>query len=61
MQSVLQSFLLRLAIDKFLYGVQLAFTACLKSTGVVEDIAVMVGEDEFVVDIVLASLQAGLP
>ena len=51
MQSVLQSSLLRFAFDKFLYSLQLTFTACLKSTGVVENIAVMVREDEFVVDV----------
>jgi len=50
---------LRLAFDKFLYHLQLVFTAGLKSTGVVENIAVMVREDEFVVDVVLATLQAG--
>jgi len=59
MQSILQSFLLRLAFDKFLYGLQLVFTACLESTGVVENIASMVHEDEFVVDVVLTTLQAG--
>ena len=59
MQSISQSFLLRLAFDKFLYGLQLVFTACLESTGVVENIAVMVREDKFVVDVVLTTLQAG--
>ena len=60
MQSIFQSFLLRLAFDKFLYSLQLVFTARLKSTGVVEYIAIMVCEDEFVVDLMLAMLQAGL-
>ena len=58
-QSVLQSFLLRFAFDKFLYSLQLAFTACLKSARVVENIAIMIREDEFIVDIVLATLQVG--
>jgi len=42
-----------------LYSLQLVFTARLESTGVVENIAFMVREDEFVVDVVLATLQAG--
>jgi hypothetical protein len=50
---------LGLAFDKFLYGLQLVFTACLESAGVVENVAFMVREDEFVVDIVLSTLQAG--
>ena len=57
MQSIFQSFLLRLAFDKFLYSLQLVFTACLKSAGVVENIAIVVCEDEFVVNVVLATLQ----
>jgi len=52
MQSVLQSFLLRFALDKFLYSLQLAFTACLKPARVVENVAIMVREDEFIVDVV---------
>ena len=44
--------------DKFLHGLQLVFTACLKSAGVVENVACMVREDEFVVNIVLSTLQA---
>jgi len=42
-----------------LYGLQLVFAACLEPTGVVENIAVMVREDEFVVDVVLTTLHAG--
>ena len=60
MQSIFQSFLPRLAFDKFLYSLQLIFTARLKSAGVVENVAIMVREDEFVVDAVLATLQAGI-
>jgi len=59
MQSIFQSSLLRLAFDKYLYHLQLVLTARLKSAGVVENIAVVVREDEFVVDVVLATLQAG--
>ena len=60
MQSIFQSSLVRLAFDKVVYSLQLVFTARLKSAGVVEDIAIAVSEDEFVVDVVLATLQAGL-
>ena len=60
MQSILQSVLLRLAFDKLLYNLQLAFTARLKSAGVMENVAIMVRKDEFVVNVVLATLQAGL-
>jgi hypothetical protein len=58
MQSVLQSHLLRLAGDEFLDSVQLAFTARLKSTGVMENISLMVREDEFILNIVMATLSA---
>ena len=57
MQPIFQSILLWLAFDEFLYGFQLVCTARLKSTGVVENIAIVIHEDEFVVDIVLATLQ----
>ena len=60
MQSIFQSPLLRLAFDKFLYNLQLVFTPRLKSAGVMENIATMVCEDEFVVDIVVATLRGGL-
>ena len=59
MQPVLQLFLSRLPSDKFLYSIQFFFTARLKSAGVVENIACMVREDEFVIDIVGSTLQAG--
>jgi len=60
MQSIFQRSLLRLAFDKFLYRIQLVFTACLKSTRVVENIAIVAREDGFVIDVMLATLQAGL-
>jgi hypothetical protein len=44
-----------------LYSLQLIFTARLKTAGVVEDIAFVVGEDEFVIDVVFSTLQAGIP
>ena len=59
MQSIFQLFLVRLVFDKFLYNLQLVFTARLKSARVMENIAIMVCEDEFIVDLVLATLQAG--
>ena len=60
MQPVLQLFLSRLPSDKFPYSIQFVFTSRLKSAGVVENIACMVREDEFVIDIVVSTLQAGL-
>jgi len=59
-QSIFQSILLWLAFDKCLYSLQLVFSARLKSAGVVENVAIVVREDEFVVDLVFATLQAGL-
>jgi hypothetical protein len=43
-----------------LHSFQFIFTARLKSAGVVENIAIMVCEDEFIVDVVFATLQAGI-
>ena len=60
MQSIFQSYLLRLASDKFLYGLQLVFTARLKSAGVVENVAIVVREDEFIFNLMTATLQVGL-
>jgi hypothetical protein len=45
--------------DKRLHGLQLVFTACLKSTGVVENISLMIRKGDFVLDVVQAALQAG--
>lgn len=58
MQPVLQSLLPRLSKDKFLHGFQFGFAACFESAGVMENIAVVTREDEFVIDIMLATLQA---
>jgi len=59
MQPILQLPLPRLASDKFLDSLQLVLTARLKPTGVVENISGMVGEDEFILNIVTATLSTG--
>jgi hypothetical protein len=46
--------------DKFFYNFQLVYAARLKSARVVENIAIVVHEDEFVVDVVFATLKVGL-
>jgi len=56
MQPVIQSFLGRLLVDKLSYRLQFVFTAALESARIVENIAIMVLEDEFVANIMLASL-----
>ena len=56
MQSIPQSRLPRLAGDKFLDDLQLAFTACLKSAGVVENVSVVVREDELILNVVKTAL-----
>jgi hypothetical protein len=42
--------------DKLLHNLQLVFIPCLESAGVVENITVMVREDQFVLDVVFATL-----
>jgi len=59
MQPILQSLLLGLASDKSLDSPQLMFTARLKSAGVMENISMMVREDEFILNVVMATLSAG--
>jgi hypothetical protein len=59
MQPIPQSLLLRLASDKFLDGLQLVCTACLKSARVVENVSIMVREGEFIVDVVKTTLSTG--
>ena len=59
MQPILQSLLPRLASDKFLDSLQLVLTARLKSAGVVENISLMVREDEFILNVVAATLSVG--
>jgi hypothetical protein len=57
-QSVLQLALSRFVTNELLNNLQLVFTARFKSAGVVEDITVVVGENEFVVDVMHATLEA---
>ena len=59
MQPIPQSLLPRLANDKFSDGPHLVSTACLKSTGVMEDVSIVVREDEFIFDVVKATLSTG--
>ena len=59
MQPILQSLLPRLASDKFLDSLQLIFTARLKSAGVVEHVSTVVHEDEFILNVVMATLSVG--
>jgi hypothetical protein len=61
MQSILQSPLVRLTIDKLLHDLQFVFAASFKSTGVVEHITAMICKDELIVDTVLATLRTGFP
>jgi hypothetical protein len=46
-------------MDKLLYNLQLVFSPSLKSTGVVENITVMLAEYEFVLNVMRAALRAG--
>ena len=59
MQSLLQFFLLRLLTDKLLHSLQLVFAASLEATRVVENITFMTWKDDFVLDVMLATLRAG--
>jgi len=58
-QSILQSPLPRLTTHKILHKLQLVYTASLNSAGVVEDITDVICKDEFVLDAVKTTLQAG--
>jgi len=55
-QSFHQSARLRFATDKILNNLELFFTASFESAGVVEKITVVVSEDEFILDIMHATL-----
>ena len=59
MQPIPQSLLLRFASNKFLDGLQLVCTACLKSARVVENVSSVVRKCEFIVDVVKATLSTG--
>ncbi len=56
-QPIFQSLLARLLPDEFLHDLQLIFTTRLKSTGVVENITIVSFENEFVIDMMEATLQ----
>jgi hypothetical protein len=60
MQSILQSVLPRLKTDEILDSLQLILTATLKSAGIVKNITLMVRENEFVLDVMYATLQSKL-
>ena len=59
MQPIPQSLLLRFASNKFLDGLQLVCTACLKSARVVKNVSTVVRECEFILDVVKATLSIG--
>ena len=61
MQSILQSLLPRLTDDKFTNNLQLVYAFILKTAGVMENVTVVVGEDEFVLDVMQATLHEGRP
>jgi hypothetical protein len=46
-------------MDKILHGLQLSFTTVLESARVMKNITTVICEDELILDIVLAVLQAG--
>jgi|HubBroStandDraft_3_1064219.scaffolds.fasta_scaffold1020416_1 hypothetical protein len=56
MYFVLQIPLSRLLSNKFLHDPQFLVTTGLESTGIVKNITVIVGEHEFILDAVLATL-----
>ena len=59
MQPISQSLLPRLASDKFSDSPKLDLAAWLKSAGVVENVSIMLREDEFILNVVAATLSAG--
>jgi hypothetical protein len=58
-QSHPQFLVLRLSTDKPLHSLQLVFAASLEATRVVENISFMIREDDFILHVVQATLQAG--
>jgi len=56
-QPIFQSLLARLSLDEFLHDLQLRLTTRLESAGVVENIAIMSFENDFVIDMMEATLQ----
>ena len=60
MQFVLQSFLATLALNKFFQNLEFFYATRLDSTRIVKDVSRMIGEHNFIVDGVLASLRPRL-
>ena len=60
MQPIFQSLLARPSSDEFSHDLQLIFTTSLKPTGVVENITIVSFKNEFVIDIMVATLQSQL-
>jgi hypothetical protein len=58
-QSLLQFPLLRPTTNKVLHDLQLPFTPGLKSSGVVENITIVLCKGNFVLDVMQATLRAG--
>ena len=56
MQSVSQLLLSTLALNEFLQNLEFFCATRLNSPRIVKNVTVIIGEDKFVVDIVLASL-----
>ena len=56
MQSILQLALSRLTTDKVLHDLELVFPTSFKSTGVVENITAMAWKNQFVLDVMAATL-----
>jgi hypothetical protein len=57
MQSIIPSALPRLTADKILHNLQFTFTTRLESSRVVENIAGVFCEDQFIIDFMQATLQ----
>jgi hypothetical protein len=56
-QSLRQLLLLRSTTDKILHNLQLRFIPSFKSSGVVENITIVIFEGDFVLDVVQATLR----
>jgi hypothetical protein len=59
-QSILEEFFPWLIADKILHNLQLISTTALKPSGIVEDIALMIREYDFVCDVMLTALHPSL-
>jgi hypothetical protein len=58
-QSLRQSPLLRPTTDKILHNLQLCLITSLESSGVVENVTIVLGKGDFVLDVVQATLRVG--